>query len=289
MNFMQLLPRPLDVINRSVGLGGVSVTRDLAYGPEPRHRLDIYRPKRTTGPAPVIVFFYGGSWQGGARSDYAFAGALLARRGFVVAVPDYRIFPAVKFPAFLEDCAAAVAFVASHAAAHGGNPGELFLMGHSAGAYNAVMLALAPVFLREAGMATSGIAGVVGLSGPYDFLPLRDPVIKAIFSTPSDIRHTQPITFARGDAPPIFLATGSADITVLPRNTTALGARLRAAGAVVETRIYPALGHIGMILAILPWFAWRAPVLKDVLAFCTACRTGEFAVVGSEMPSRVVK
>jgi acetyl esterase/lipase len=285
---MGILPRPIDLINKSTGLAGVTLERDIAYGAHPRQKMDIYTPKRLTEKTPVIVFFYGGSWQGGDRADYAFVAATLVRHGFIVAVPDYRVYPEVKFPDFVEDSAAAVAAVFNTIASHGGDPAQIFLMGHSAGAYNVVMLGLAGVFLQEAGINADRVAGIIGLSGPYDFLPLKDPIIKTIFSPPVDIKHTQPITFARGEAPPMFLATGGRDFTVMPRNTTALAARLRQLGGAVETKIYPSIGHIGIILSVLPYFAWRASVVQDVLAFIAACRAGEFTAHRSEVPSRMV-
>jgi acetyl esterase/lipase len=284
---MKFLPRPVDLVNKSVGLSGLTVTSGIAYDATERGKMDIYRPAGARA-LPVIVFFYGGSWQWGHRRDYSFIAALLAKQGFVVAVPDYRLYPEVKFPAFLHDCAAATAFVLKHAPEYGGNSGELFLLGHSAGAYNAVMIALNPVFLGDQGVATDQLAGIVGLSGPYDFLPLRDPDIKDIFSNPADLRLTQPVTFAREHAPPLFLAHGGADTTVLPRNTTALAARLRQRGSVVETKIYPKLGHIGIILAVLPYLSWRAPVFTDALAFIAACRAGEHAGARSEVGAPMI-
>jgi acetyl esterase/lipase len=285
---MGFLPRPIDLINKTVGLAGVKLARGLGYGQDRRQRLDVYGPKRLSENLPVVVFFYGGSWQSGDRADYAFVAALLVRQGFVVVVPDYRLYPQVKFPDFMEDSAAATAWVFNNIAAHGGDPDTIFLMGHSAGAYNAVLLALARIFLQETGIDAGRIAGVIGLAGPYDFLPLQDPALKAIFSPPVDIRHTQPITFARGDAAPLFLATGGADSKVKPRNTAALAARLRELGGTVETKVYPSLGHIGIILSLLPALGWRAPVMKDVLAFCAACRAGEFSPLHAEVPSRMV-
>ena len=145
---------------------------ELAYGGHPRQRLDLYRPKGATGPLPVVVFFYGGGWEAGDRAGYRFAALALVEQGFVVAVPDYRVHPEVGFPAFLEDSAKAVAFVHAHAAKHGGDPRRLFLMGHSAGAYNAAMLALDPRPLAAEGVPAAAISGMVGLAGPYDFLPL---------------------------------------------------------------------------------------------------------------------
>jgi acetyl esterase/lipase len=272
---MVSFPRPLDLINKATRTSGLIITRNIAYGPALSDRLDIYRPANLQGALPVIVFFYGGSWQFGRRADYEFIGARLARRGFAVAVPDYRLYPEVKFPAFMADCAAATAYVLKTIAQYGGNPKEVFLLGHSAGAYNAVMLALNPEYLLAKAASPDRLAGVIGLSGPYDFLPLRDPVIKEIFSPPAEIATTQPITYARDAAPPMYLAHGGVDTTVLPRNTTALAARLREKGSVVETRIYPKLGHISPLLALLPALSWRAPVLRDVLAFISGCRSGE--------------
>jgi acetyl esterase/lipase len=279
---MSLIPRPIDLLNRATAMSGIVVTPDVPYGPAGRDKMDVYRPAGVTN-LPVLVFFYGGSWQWGHRSDYKFIAAVLARQGFVVAVPDYRLYPDVKFPEFLKDCAASVALMLKTAHEYGGNNAELFLAGHSAGAYNAVMLGLNPIFLNDAGASPADISGVIGLSGPYDFLPLRDPDIIDIFSTPSDLRLTQPITFASEGAPPMFLAHGGTDTTVLPRNTTALAARLRQNGNPVEAKIYPGLGHIGIILAALPYLAWRAPVLKDALAFIKACRMREMGEARSEI------
>lgn len=268
-------------------MSGLDSTLDVSYGEAPRDKIDFYRPRHGRN-FPIIVFFYGGSWQWGHRRDYRFMAALLAKHGFLVAVPDYRLYPEVTFPAFLHDCAAATAYVINHAATYGGNAREVFLVGHSAGAYNAVMLGLNPVYLADQGCAANRLSGVLGLSGPYDFLPIRAPDIKAIFSTASDLSLTQPVTFARDSASPLFLAHGGTDSTVLPRNTTMLAARIRAQGGVVETKIYPRLGHTGILLAVLPYLSWRAPVLRDMLAFIAACRTGELDNAGSERSASMV-
>jgi acetyl esterase/lipase len=284
---MSLIPRPIDLLNRTAKMSGLVVTADVPYGMAARDKMDIYRPAGGRD-LPVLVFFYGGSWQWGHRSDYKFIASLFARQGFMVAVPDYRLYPDVKFPEFLVDCAAAVAFVLKNAGEYGGDGSKVFLAGHSAGAYNAVMLALNPSFLNDAGASPSRLAGVVGLSGPYDFLPLRDPDIIDIFSAPADQRQTQPITFAHENAPPLFLAHGGADTVVLPRNMTALAAKLRRCGSTVETKIYPKLGHIGIILSLLPYLSWRAPVLKDTFAFIDSCRNGEIAAARSEISAPMI-
>ena len=248
-------------------------TREAAYGPDPRQGITLYRPKTLTAPAPVVVFFYGGGWEGGELGDYRFAASALVSQGYVVAIPDYRVHPAVAFPAFVEDSARAVAWVKANITGFGGDAGRLFLVGHSAGAYNALMLALDSRFLAGAGLSPADLAGVVGLAGPYDFLPLSSAVLKTIFAAP-DLAATQPVTFARADAPPLLLATGDEDTTVYPRNTRNLAARLRALGAAVETIEYPGLGHAGILSALSPLFRGRAPVLADVMRFIKA-RTGE--------------
>jgi len=283
---MGFLPRPIDLINKTVGLAGVRVSRGIAYGAKARQVLDIYTPVGASGPWPVIVFFYGGSWQSGARGDYGFVAARLAARGFVVVVPDYRIYPETRFPGFVEDCAASVDWVARGIGGYDGDGDAVFLLGHSAGAYNAVMVALGagardPLVPR--------VAGVIGLAGPYDFRPIKDPVLQAIFASAAALSQTQPITHAHGEAPPMFLATGGRDRMVLPRNSTALAARLRALGGVVETRIYPSLGHIDILLTILPYFAWRAPVWRDVLGFIADCRAGVLVRPHSENAAIVIR
>lgn len=243
--------------------------RDLAYGPEPRQRLDVYapRPGGVAKTAPVAVFFYGGSWDTGRRQDYNWVGRALAARGFVTVVPDYGLYPAVRYPGFLEDGAKAVRWAEQHAAQFGGDPTRIVLIGHSAGAYNAAMLALDTRYLIAAGVDPSHIRALAGLSGPYDFLPLKDRIAERTFGDAPDLPGTQPVNFATAKAPPSFLATGDRDTMVFPRNTVKLAARLRAVGVTVEERHYAGLDHVGMVLALSRPFRSRAPVLSDMSAF----------------------
>ena len=261
---------PAGALNATVPQGGVAVTRGVHYGDLPRQKLDIYRPALAQAGTPVVVFFYGGSWRTGRRAIYPFVAATMARAGAVVVVPDYRLYPAVRYPDFLRDCANAVAWVQAHPAQTG--TGGLFLMGHSAGAYNAMMLGLDREWLHGAGADPRLVAGVIGLAGPYDFLPITDPDIVPIF--PDPVPATQPITYARADAPPLLLLTGADDGQVKPRNTQALADRTRAVGGQVQVITYSGIGHIGLITAIAPAFSWRAPVLRDVMAFIGA-RNGD--------------
>ncbi len=243
------------------------VIRDVAFGPHPRQRLDVYQPAATGARHPVIVFIYGGAWKAGEKSSYAFVGQALAARGFVTAIPDYRLVPDVLFPEFLDDNARALAHVRRNAEAFGGDADRIMLAGHSAGAYNALMLALDPRYLRRHGLGTTVIRRVAGLSGPYSFLPLVDPDAVATFQHWPDLAETQPVTHARRSAPPAFLATGDRDLTVVPVNTEKLASRLRQAGAQVTVKVYPGLDHAGTLIALSRPFRGDAPVLDDMVRF----------------------
>ena len=260
---------PADLLNATVSRSGLTITHDIAYGPGPREKLDIYRPANAAN-LPVVVFFYGGRWSFGSRSTYPFVAATLARRGNVVIVPDYRLYPEVRFPAFLNDCAAAVAWTSAHMAEFGGDPKRLFLMGHSAGAYNAAMLAVDPALLEAAGTSRARIAGFIGLAGPYDFLPLTDDDVKDIFSPANDGPASQPVTYVDGHAPPMLLLAGTDDTTVRPRNSLSLARHVQEKGGEATVKQYKGLAHIGLVTAIAPLFQRRAPVLDDIETFIQA-------------------
>jgi acetyl esterase/lipase len=257
---------PVDILNASVPTAGLTITRDVAFGVRPDQRLDIYRPTNATG-LPMVVFYYGGGWHSGNRAMYLFAAASLARTGLVVVVPDYRLYPAVKFPEFLRDCAVAAAWAQSRQGSLGGG-GGFFLVGHSAGAYNGVMLGLNRTWLLDAGGDPSKINGVIGLAGPYDFVPSNTSDVAASF--PDDGPQTQPVTYVHRGEPPLLLLAGSDDTTVKPRNSITLANRAHAAAAQAELKIIPGLGHVGLITALAPLFRWRAPVLQDVTQFIRA-------------------
>jgi acetyl esterase/lipase len=249
------------------------VERNLTYAPHERGGLDVYIPRRPISPdagarRPIALFIYGGSWQSGEKAMYAFVGRALAARGIVTVVADYRLYPGVVYPEFLRDNAEAAAFVKLHAADWGADPGRFYLIGHSAGAYNVAMLALDKPWLAAVGLDPKrDIAGVIGLSGPYDFLPLRDETLKVIFGPPQTRAATQPITYASGDAPPLFLVAGTGDKVVDPGNATRLAAAVAGKGGQVESHLYPGVGHVGVLLAISPLFGDKAPVLDQMLAF----------------------
>ena len=245
--------------------------RDIAYGADPRQRLDVYTPRtRPAGPVPVLVFFYGGGWNSGRRQDYAWVAHSLAAQGFVVVVPDYRVVPQVTYPGFVQDGAAAVRWAHDNAAQYGGDPDKLLLAGHSAGAYIAMQLAMDEAFLRAAGVDPKAIRGVAGLSGPYAFYPFDVKESRDAFGTWPNPEDTQPINHIGPGRPPVFIAHGDRDKTVEVANTLKLNKALLAAGDRVEMKLYPEVHHPGMVLALSPLFRGKAPVLADMTAFLKA-------------------
>ena len=258
---------PLALVNGWVPSSTYSVKADISYSSHSRHKLDIYRPSNPPATAPVVVFFYGGNWNSGERADYLFAGEALAAKGYVAVLPDYRLYPEVRYPDFLTDCAAAVRWVFDNIAKFGGDPQRIFLMGHSAGAYNAAMLALNPAYLRAAGVDARRVRGLIGLAGPYDFLPLTGPVTKAVFGFPDTPIATQPIQFASAAAPPALVVTGKLDTLVNPGNSSRLAMRLQARGAQARVIVYPALGHRTLLGALAAPLRGLSSVLDDVAGF----------------------
>ncbi|ALH79052.1 alpha/beta hydrolase [Sphingopyxis macrogoltabida] len=240
------------------------------YGPGPRNMLNIWVPTGTqkTDRLPVIVWLYGGGWYSGARDDYGFAGRAFAKQGFVVVIPDYRIVPEGHWPDFLQDSAAAVAWTEKHIAAYGGDPGRIALAGHSAGAYNAVMLTLDPQWMAGAGSDASAIRGVAALAGPYDFLPFEKGGRADVAM--GDIRpaeRTQPIQFVRADAPPLWLGHGTADTVVRVRNSQNLAAAMHKVGGAATLRTYEGLSHNDLVMALTGPLAYKGPILAEATDF----------------------
>jgi acetyl esterase/lipase len=239
---------------------------DGHYGPLGEQKIEVITPDRPAGPPrPVLMFFHGGGWNSGTPGDYRFIGRQFARAGYVVILPGYR-----RYPHMLEDSALAVAWVQENAARFGGDRERVFLMGHSAGAYNAVMLALERQWLGRAGVPEGFIKGVVGLSGPYDFFPFTSDSARHAFGHVPDPNLTQPVRHARRDAPPMLLLNGDADTTVRPRNAVALAKALSTAGAPTTPLILPGMDHADTIMKLAAPFNRDRRVLDPVLAFLAA-------------------
>jgi acetyl esterase/lipase len=247
----------------------IQLTQSIAYAERSRHRLDVCRP-RGAAAAPVIIFFYGGAWQGGYKELYRYVAKALARRGYVAVVPDYRIYPEVCYPDFLDDGAQVVRWVKDNIARFGGDPDKLFLKGHSAGAHIAAMLSIDARWLGKVGLdPRRDIAGLIGIAGPYDLMPLRDEKLKVIFGGVNR-PETQPILHVAPGAPPALLMTGGRDRLVEPGNSVRLAARLVAAGNAATVLTYRRIGHFIIIAAVAPFLRFLVPVMRDVDAFIAA-------------------
>lgn len=276
-------PFVLDRVDRITGgQRDVEQMPAVFYGDDPQQRLIVLRSGDTARDArlPVIFFMHGGGWASGSPENYAFIGRSFAPEGFVVVDAGYRLGETGKYPAMLRDGAAALAWTRANIAALGGDPDAIYLMGHSAGAYNVVMLALDRQWLAAAHVPETAIRGVAGLSGPYDFLPLDTPDSIRTFGDAPDLPVTQPINFARGDAPPMLLVTGEADTTVKPRNTRVLAAALAAQGGEVETAYHPGMDHSDPLVSLAaPWRSKR-PVHAQILRFFARIRPSSVPVQG---------
>lgn len=250
------------------GRGAALVAEGVRFGSHAQ-TLDVWRAETAANAdkRPVLIFWHGGGWVKGARADYAFAGRAFARQGFVVVIPDYRKVPQVRFPAFVEDGAEAVAWVRDNIARYGGDPQRIAFSGHSAGAHTAVLLALDPRWLKAADVDPGIVKAVVGLSGPYDFYPFTTQRSLDAMSHYPDPKVTQPIDQARADAPPMLLVTSTKDETVRPRNAVNLSRRLKALGAPAELINYRGLDHEEVVMALSVPFRSKGPVLADSTAF----------------------
>jgi acetyl esterase/lipase len=241
---------PLSALNAIIPDEGYTTSDTIAYGPKPRQALNVYMPVERDGPAPVVVFFYGGSWKGGNREHYRFVAQSLTARGYVTVIPDYRVYPDVTFPAFVKDGASVLRWVHDEIAEYGGDPDQIYLMGHSAGAYITAQLSLDPRYLAGVGLSREVIEGMVGFAGPYAFHPLKYKSVRAIFADHPDREDLRPINFVDDGAPPMLLIHGGDDGTVVPANSRELAEKMKEAGATARYVEIPDSGHVGLLLAL---------------------------------------
>ena len=257
--------------NAPAALGSVDRHYDLSYGDDRRQRLDVYGPRGATG-VPVVIFWYGGSWTSGSKAHYRFVGTTLAQEGFVAVVPDYRLYPKVKFPLFDEDGARAIAWVQQHAEEFGGDSHRIVLMGHSAGGHTAAFLAFNHTFLRQFGANPDWIRGLVGLSGTYELVPDSDD-LRAAFTSPYTEQDWQPIQFVDARAPPTLLLHGLDDKEVLPQESIDLRDALLRSGVRVELILYPHRGHGATVAPFAKLARWQAPVVDQTEKFISSVTT----------------
>ena len=251
----------------------MAVEHDRAYGPEPSQKLDVYIPANTMGKQlDVIVFFYGGRWTYGSKEDYRFVAATFAKEGFIVVIPDYRKYPQVRFPVFVEDGAKALAWVSDHITEFHGNPARIHVIGHSAGAHIGALLAADPHYLAHEGKDRSlTIHDFAGLAGPYAFTP-DEPDLEDMFGPPQKYPHMQVPTFIDGTQPPMLLLYGDRDTAVKRANLEKLEQRIMQRGGCVRSRIYPNTDHTDLIGALSWWNRQKIPVVEDITKFFDSCR-----------------
>jgi acetyl esterase/lipase len=256
----------LQLLNATVSHRGYMRTTNIPYGDDPRQKLDVYVPNKLRPNAKVVIFFYGGSWREGSKTDYRFVAQALTSRGFIVVLPDYRLYPVVTFPAFVEDGASAVRWVRDNIATYGGDTNHIYLMGHSAGSHIAALLTLDAHYLKAMGLDRSVIRATATLSGPYDFIPnpWDRPVFGMATNDPAIDPKIEPITFVDGKEPPMLLVQGLRDKIVSPSNAVNLTARIREAGGEVQYITYRQRGHASVVVALVWPYQWLAPVLDDV-------------------------
>jgi acetyl esterase/lipase len=245
---------------------GVKKTADIRYREGNRGKLDIYTPEKSDGLAPVVMFIYGGAWAAGDKFEYEFVGRALAANGYVAVIADYRLFPEVRYPDFLEDCAAAAHWIEENIVNYGGDTRRFFLAGHSAGAYNAVMLGLDASFFRDQGVSMP-IRAVAAISGPFNFYPFEYDQVRVIFGDAPNPEGTQPINLVAAGDPPIFLGSGTTDPIVRVENSRALAEKLRAQGVWVTEKYYEGFGHLEPIVSMGAMMRFRMPILQDMLNF----------------------
>lgn len=260
----------VQLINGLSSSRGYAMTKDIAYGDGERRKLDVYRPVSLApgATAPVVVFIYGGSWREGDKADYRFLADALTAKGIVTVIADYRLFPEVSYPGFVDDTAAAVAWTYRHVAEYGGDTKRIFITGHSAGAYNAAMVAFDPRWLQPYGLKPDQFRGFIGLAGPYNFLPIVDEGVKEVFHWPGTPTDSQPINHVTSKSIPALLLAARKDTFVYPdKNTEPMAAKLKADGVDVTVHVFDHVNHVTLMGAMAWPLRFLAPAEKDFTEF----------------------
>ncbi len=239
------------------------IVTDISYGNHDRQKLDIYIPKiEKEEPLPVIVFFHGGRWTFGSKDQYKFVGMTLSNMGYIVVLPNTRLYPEVKHPTFVEDGAKAVAWVYNNVAEYGADD-NLFLSGHSSGAHIASLIVADESYLSGYDLSPDIINAFAGLSGPYDFVP-QDNDLKDMFgATESEFSKAMTTPYIDGNEPPMLLIYGQKDEQVWARNHELLSDKIREKGGQVEVKLYPEADHTDTVSAL----SWINPARLDVASY----------------------
>lgn len=264
-------PAVLSTVDRVAGGSrGAEILATASTGDHAQQKLIVWGPERrdpADAPLPVLLFVHGGSWRNGDPVDYGFIGRAFVPEGFIVVLVGYRLAEDGIYPAMIEDTASAVAWAHRNIARHGGDPDRIVLAGHSAGAYNVAMTALEEKWLGAHGLSDDQIAGVVGLAGPYEFLPFSRGSTEDAFGHVAEPEITQPVNHVRADGPQMLLVHGEADELVKPRNTRALESALRARDGHALSLFLPDGDHNQPLLSLAAPWRGRDSVFEMVAGF----------------------
>lgn len=259
---------PLKILNGVISTDGIKVKTDISYGALPRHTLDIYTPKtKLKGPLPVVIFYYGGGWDSGVKEDYLFVAQAFASKGYVTVIPNYRVFPQVSFPEFMQDPVDSARWITNNIAQYNGDPDNIFIAGHSAGAHLSILMQTNKDYLARVDLTPNRFRGYVGLAGPYDFLPLKTQHLKDIFGPEQQRWKAEPINFVSGSAPPTLIMVGLDDDLVEPENSFSLAKKIRQEGGWVKLMEYPDYSHEDMVAKLAKPLRGNSPLLSDIVAF----------------------
>jgi len=231
------------------------VIEDVRYydGPsahERKHLLDIYAPSSASS-TPVIFFVHGGSWEDGDKSLYSYLGENFASRGFTTVVTNYRLSPAVRHPAHIEDVARGFAWVFEHIDEFGGDPDEIFIVGHSAGGHLVSLLALDKRYLAAHDLSPEIISGVVSVSGVYDLTIYPSVFFLDTFDPDDESRaEASPINHIGDDQPPFLVLYAQFDYPTLADQAEDFSSLLENAGTGVDLFEIPAQSHISIVISL---------------------------------------
>ena len=265
----------LGVANLPAKFSDTEIKTDIAYGDEAWQKLDIYVPQNAKSKKlPVVTFFYGGRWTDGSKGMYQFVGQAFADEGYIVVIPDYSKYPDVKFPVFVEDAAAAIAWTYKNIEKYNGDRQNFFVTGHSSGAHIGSLAFADERYLKKYDLKPNIVTAFAGKAGPYDFIPEADD-LKDIFGPPEKYPQMQVTSFIDGTEPPMLLLWGEQDKAVWARNHKRLSEKINKEGGRVEVKTYEELNHVE-IIGSLTWF-WRskASVFNDIITFFEKHKTQE--------------
>lgn len=273
----------VQIVNSVSKIYPVEVEKDIAFGDNPRDTMDIYYPKsknENSANTPVVVFIYGGSWNRGEKSEYEFVGRKLASLGYITMLPNYRVYPEVKYPDFLKDGAKSIAKLVDQLKTEKYQPlkpsDKIVLMGHSAGAYNAAMLAMDDRWLARENLNRADlIEGLIGMAGAYNIYPIGVPEVRPVFNHPNYPEKSQPIDYvAESKVPTLLLAPESDELVSLEKNTFSLAKALGEVGTPNQLVTVEGTDHISLIGTLSPVLFFKGDSVSPIENFISELNQG---------------